>query len=570
METKDISRRSFLGSAGLATAAAMACAAPLSAVASADEAAGEQVPSWLGTAPDIDPSKIVETYDTDLVIAGAGNGGLAAASFAADNGVDFMIFEANDINASTKNWFAAVDTRLYTDMGVHVDRQRIMGEVARYSAGSADQRLVKMFMDESNDMFEYVMTVLEAHGATCVTQDFEMPLGMGGTPYYTPGWEHMSTTTEKDGLDRNSAFAANIEEKGGEIKYNHRLVKLVTDETGAVTGAIFQTGDDTYAQANAKKAVLLATGGYVNNTAMLSALSPITCQNVVMTTSEPKNDGMGQKAAMWAGAVRDTVSATMIFDRGFVEPGVSAGFDPESPADGAPIWPSSVQFNACSNPWLKVNIHGERFCNESCDYDHIAHAAAQQPTGTYYCVWDGDFAENVNRFNMLGCAGLTKIMLANFKNDDGTYDLDGFFDLPIQGMGDVLKADTLEELADLMLFEGQDKENFLATVERYNELFDKQEDEDFYKEPYRLSAIRKPPFYAAHTGGRLLTSLDGIRINADCQALNKDYEPIAGLYCCGDCSGSVFAGCYPDQLHGFACGRTMTEALHVVKLVMEM
>ena len=247
-----------------------------------------------------------------------------------------------------------------------------------------------------------------------------------------------------------------------------------------------------------------------------------------------------------------------------------AGFDPESPADGAPIWPSSVQFNACSNPWLKVNIHGERFCNESCDYDHIAHAAAQQPTGTYYCVWDGDFAENVNRFNMLGCAGLTKIMLANFKNDDGTYDLDGFFDLPIQGMGDVLKADTLEELADLMLFEGQDKENFLATVERYNELFDKQEDEDFYKEPYRLSAIRKPPFYAAHPGGRLLTSLDGIRINADCQALTKDYEPIAGLYCCGDCSGSVFAGCYPDQLHGFACGRTMTEALHVVKLVMEM
>ena len=51
------------------------------------------------------------------------------------------------------------------------------------------------------------------------------------------------------------------------------------------------------------------------------------------------------------------------------------------------------------------------------------------------------------------------------------------------------------------------------------------------------------------------------------QALNTDFEPIEGLYCAGDCSGSLFSGNYPDQMHGVACGRTMTEALHVVKLV---
>ena len=42
---------------------------------------------------------------------------------------------------------------------------------------------------------------------------------------------------------------------------------------------------------------------------------------------------------------------------------------------------------------------------------------------------------------------------------------------------------------------------------------------------------------------------------------------LPGLYCAGDCSGSLFSGNYPDQMHGVACGRTMTEALHVVKLV---
>ena len=66
-------------------------------------------------------------------------------------------------------------------------------------------------------------------------------------------------------------------------------------------------------------------------------------------------------------------------------------------------------------------------------------------------------------------------------------------------------------------------------------------------------------------GGTLLTTIDGIRINKDCQALDAEGNPIDGLYAAGDCSGSVFSGCYPDQLHGFACGRTMTEAIHVVK-----
>ena len=573
MTSKTMSRRSFLGgasilAAGVATASMAGCAptkADEAIRANADETktSSDGAPNWLGSAPEIDESQISNVLTTELVIAGAGNGGLAAAAYAADKGVDFMIFEAAGDVSTTRNWFAAVDTKYYKEMGQEVDRSRLMGEIARYSAGSADERLVKMFIDESNDMCEFVDGILAQYGGTMVTQDFELPGGMGGTPYYTPPFEHMCTTTSEDGLDRNHAFEAFINDKGYEVNYSHRLVKLVQDDSGRVTGAIFDA-NGSFVQVNASKAVLIATGGYINSTEMLQALSPITCQSVVMTTSEPNNDGIGQKAAMWAGAVRDTESATMIFDRGWIDPGNPAGYL-EGSLGGAPIWPSNIQINCASQPWLKVNVHGERFMNESACYDHISHNTAQQPNGTYFCIWDSHFAEDVHRFGMLGCAGLTKIMLERYKKDDGTYDLDEFFKLPIQGDGRVLKADTLEGLADLMLLEGQDKKNFLATVERYNELYDNQEDADFFKEPYRLSQIREAPFYAASVGGRLLTSLDGIRINADCQALDKNFEPIEGLYCAGDCSGSIFAGCYPDQLHGFACGRTMTEAIHVVK-----
>ena len=40
---------------------------------------------WLGTEPDIDEAAITETWDTDIVIVGAGNGGMCAAAYAAQN-----------------------------------------------------------------------------------------------------------------------------------------------------------------------------------------------------------------------------------------------------------------------------------------------------------------------------------------------------------------------------------------------------------------------------------------------------------------------------------------------------
>ncbi|MEG0375165.1 MAG: hypothetical protein RR505_03510 [Raoultibacter sp.] len=55
--------------------------------------------------------------------------------------------------------------------------------------------------------------------------------------------------------------------------------------------------------------------------------------------------------------------------------------------------------------------------------------------------------------------------------------------------------------------------------ERCNELYDKQDDEDFGKNAYHLSSLRNPPYYGATLGGTLLTALDGVRIDKDIRAL---------------------------------------------------
>ena len=425
-----------------------------------------------------------------------------------------------------------------------------------------------MWMNESNDMFEYVDQYMSAAGAVVIADEFEMPGGMGATPFYTPCGEHHYGNAEggRDGIpDRNELFEQVMNDNGYEISYKHELVKLVTDDSGRVTGAIFKT-DGGYTQINARKGVLLATGGYSANPAMLSALSPITTASVTALGYNQNNTGDGIKAALWAGAVKDITSATMIFDRGLVAPGTTAGYTQESIEAGNPQWPGNGQFNPGTQPFLKVNLRGERFTLESADYDYLPHAAAQQPGGVYVSVWDGKFGDDVQRFHTLGCSAGTRNGVLAFKNEDGSYDLDGYFEKELAD-GRLQKADTLEELADKLGFDAEAKETFLATCERYNELYDMQQDVDFGKEAYRLSELRTPPFFGATLGGTLLTTIDGVRINADCQALGTDFEPIEGLYCIGDCSGSLFSGNYPDQMHGVACGRTMTEALHVVKLL---
>ena len=95
--------------------------------------------------------------------------------------------------------------------------------------------------------------------------------------------------------------------------------------------------------------------------------------------------------------------------------------------------------------------------------------------------------------------------------------------------GIMQKADTLEELADKLGFEGDAKQAFLDQAERYNRQFDAQDDDDFGKEAYRLSALRKAPFYGCWFGGSLLTTIDGLPVDRDCHVLRADGSAIPGL-----------------------------------------
>ena len=521
---------------------------------------------WLGKEPDIDEAAITETVDTDILIVGAGNGGMFAAAYAAANGLNFRVIEQNANVQDTRHWYGAVDSAAAKEAGEPAtDKAKLLSEISRYASGKCDQRVVKTWINESAAMHDFMRSILEdKYGWVC---DFTSGTEAAwpaenaehNTDYLYPVQEHNYMASESaSGLPRNELLLQYIQELGYDVDFKTSLAKLEKNSDGRITGIIAQsTEDDHFIRYNANQGVLLACGGFPGNPYMMEQLDPLGTSVTTACSYSPADKGYGIRAAVWAGANLDKEAAPMLFDRGIVAPGVDAGYVDSDSAFGGKTFPGKIrQYNPGTQPFLKVNRNGERFANESCPYNDIVYAAAHQPGRVYAQICDANILEDAKRFHTIGCSAQTR--------NGGEKYIQGKMDEAIEA-GALFKCDTLDELADKMGFTGAAKDTFLATVERYNELYDKQNDEDFGKPAYRLSAIRTAPFYGCWLGASLLCTEQGIAINDKGQALDNDNKPMPGLYVTGDMSGSFFANNYPCLMAGVAMGRTLTYAIKAIK-----
>ena len=521
---------------------------------------------WLGKEPDIDEAAITETIDIDIVIVGAGNGGMFAAAYAAANGLNFRVVEQNSAVQDTRHWYGAIDSSAAKDAGAPAtDKAKLLSEISRYASGKCDQRVVKTWINESAAMHDFMRSILEdKYGWECeftAGDEAKWPdeNGEHNTDYLFPVQEHNYMASEsKSGTPRNVLLQQYIEELGYTVDFKTSLAKLEKDADGRITGIIAQsTEDGHFIRYNANDGVLLACGGFPGNPYMMEQLDPLGTSVTTACSYSPSDKGYGIRAAVWAGANLDKEAAPMLFDRGIVAPGVDGGYVESESAFGGKAFPGTIrQYNPGTQPFLKVNRNGERFANESCPYNDIVYAAAHQPGRVYAQICDANILEDAKRFHTIGCSAQTR--------NGGEAYLQGKMDEAIEA-GALFKCDTIEELADKLGFTGEDKDTFLATIDRYNELYDNQNDADFGKPAYRLSAIRKAPFYGCWLGASLLCTEQGIAINEKGQALDNGNKPMPGLYVTGDMSGSFFANNYPCLMAGVAMGRTLTFAMKAIK-----
>lgn len=559
-EKLGISRRGFLtGAASIGAVSALgaltACASesasnsnqPTEAVA-ADNSATETSSDWLGQEPSIDESAITQTVDTEILVVGGGTGGLFAACAAAEEGAQVLVIDKYK-SGGIRDDLGAVNTRYQQETGTVMDPQELVREAYHYSAGRIVPDLHYLWARESGEAIDWYGDRL-ADRDVVLWQEYTEEKNEVNYKHFPTGHSPEWPVDDKGSktLDGATVLTDYATEQGVEFLYYTPMVKLVK-EGNAVTGVIAQdTETEEYIQINASKGVIICTGGYAGNHEMLAARQPDTYNLLGWEMIIPGSTGDGIKACIWAGADYDKEPTSMLFDRC----ALPVGTYPTGPDSGG-SW-----FWMGEQPFLKVNLNGERFCNESGVYDYIAHAAAKQPNRTYVTLWDANFKEDCERFDMHGCSRL-------YPNDNGAPP-----NIPMEvvaGMteglvedGVVQKADTLEELAEKLQLP---VDALVATVDRYNEMYEKGVDEDYGKEGFRLSAIKDGPFYGTWACAHTLCTLDGIRIDTEMRALDTNGEPIPGLYVIGNDSGGYYAYTYFNLATGHACGRTVTFGRHV-------
>ena len=410
---------------------------------------------WLGKEPDIDETAITETVDTDILIVGAGNGGMFAAAYAAANGLNFRVIEQNANVQDTRHWYGAIDSAAAKEAGEKpADRAKLLSEISRYASGKCDQRVVKTWINESAAMHDFMRSILEdKYGWVCdFTSGSEAAWptenAEHNTDYLFPVQEHNYMASESaSGLARNELLLQYIQELGYDVDFKTSLAKLEKNSEGRITGIIAQsTEDDHFIRYNANKGVLLACGGFPGNPYMMEQLDPLGTSVTTACSYSPADKGYGIRAAVWAGANLDKEAAPMLFDRGVVAPGVDGGYVDSDTAFGGKAFPGKIrQYNPGTQPFLKVNRNGERFANESCPYNDIVYAAAHQPGRVYAQICDANILEDAKRFHTIGCSAQTR--------NGGEKYIQGKMDEAIEA-GALFKCDTLDELADKMGFTG--------------------------------------------------------------------------------------------------------------------
>ncbi|WP_462134780.1 FAD-dependent oxidoreductase [Slackia piriformis] len=506
-------------------------------------------PSWLGSAPEIAESDITETIDTEVVVVGCRTGGLPAVISAAENGAKVLGIEQMSAIATPREDLGAINSRYQLTAfeefpQFEIDKMEAMEDIVRYANGFVNYDLIKLWADESGAMIDWIADIVERNGEFKMW--FEGSIGTENTGARDKAWatgHSPEKLTDDEAVTFGTCLRDYAIELGAEFRYDTMLVKCEQNSDGRVTGVICQDGNDLhYIRVNASKGVILATGGYVSNTEMVEARQAWNNRLKINVPVGGSCTGDGIKAAMWCGASIDPLGCAVTFNRACCKPDEVAGSD----LKGKWFWFGE-------QPFLKVNLNGKRFCNESGPYDYMLHSAYMQPYHTYVDIWDSDYVEQVKQLNEVGCCRLYPF--DNGAPSNMPVSLMGKKFEELEEAGYIQKADTMEELAEKL---NLPVEATVETWNRYNMFAEQGKDEDYNKEPYRLTSLTHPPYYGVRTGSWFLATIDGISINTDMHAVDEAGKQIEGLFMVGNDSGGFFSVSYPNLMTGLAAGRTMT------------
>ena len=417
--------------------------------APAESAPASDVPAWLGEAPAITDADCAETVDCEVLVIGAGCSGLVAANFAAMEGAKTLLIEKFDKGTGLRgSAIGAVGSRKQQEAGVNIDPQEICNDLVHYSLNNASMDLYQLWAAHSAEAVNWYCDLTDGVDQCKIDLEWSMPAEETRYKCWPTGHGAMLDNGKagKDEASGEGVTYAQVEanflaQPNAELRYLTSLECLIK-EGDKVVGAYASTDEGaTFLRINAAKGVIVATGGYANNPDMYMALQAENAKGLcgVVPFGNFNAQGQGIKACLWAGAVKDENPTSMVFDRGIMRP---------DQLPGAPFDMDFGYFHMATQPFLKVDIEGERITNESSPYDFLIHALARKSSQrAWFDIWDSNWPTDIQRFHTIGCSGLIKGEGTNQMDPEGVEGPAAIIDALVEE-GKIVKADTLEEIAD--------------------------------------------------------------------------------------------------------------------------
>lgn len=534
MNERKLSRRAFLGTAGAATG--------LAALASLSGCAPKTTGAEQSTADDIaangamqttDPSKavwpvveeievgaagegkiafvaepiaesdIVATHDVDVVVCGLGPAGDAAALSCAEHGLKTVAVEKQSTGNYNSATIGGTSSKLHQHWGMTYDTDAWIADAMVDCAFQGDMSLYRHFLEKNGEAVDWYI----GHFDNQNLDDYPLTFAAGDFPDFrdeydkTPlsrSWNTSLNLPYPPG-DLAGILAGILENAEVEIRYSCPACQLVSDDAGKVTGVIVKS-EQGFEKYNCAKGVVLATGGYEFNQQMLKERCRPRSVPGSWLTGAFGNTGDGHQMGIAVGAAEDEFPQPIMLD------------------------PEQLM------PYLRVNKLGKRFTPEYEPYGHLALAIQAQP-GTYdFYIVDDAIDEKIDKIwtPSSSCYGPKEAWTAAARSEKA------------------LKADTLEELAELMEVP---VDEFVASIERWNTMAAAGKDEDFGFPGDMMMTIDTPPYYATKEFADGLCTAGGLLVDTECRVLDKNRTPIEGLFAAGVVSGGMFYNTYPHNLN---------------------
>lgn len=439
-----------------------------------------------------DIEKVLQAGPTrriDLAIVGGGSSGLNAAIQAKMKGIDNMvIFEKMPFvggnSQLSAGGYAASETIIEALNNIRDSNELFFNDTMKGGRNVNDPALVHTLVDNSAAGIEWLMAL----GA-----DMSSVVRNGG---HSANRQHRPSHGAKNGPELIGTLKSVAEELKIPMETNSKVVKLVTNDTGAIQGLVVQgmhTGL-TYIRCDA---VVLASGGFGWNNALVAQYRPDL--KGTPSTNAPGNVGEGLRMAKGVGA--------KLVDMKEIQTFPTCG-------DGRLV----ITGTALGAGAILINHDGKRFTDETITRDKLSAAIWAQKDRTAWMVWDAGLMDEVRMLRGL---------------------------LPIKIAHEIKTWDDVREW-------GLDPKVVQKQIEIYNASQKAGKDSEFGRK-YMARSLNLP-LYIADTRPAIHHTMGGVAITTKTQVRNEKDEVIPGLFAAGEVTGGVHGA---NRLGGNAIAETV-------------